>query len=449
MGPDQLPRNRSGDRQRASARSCRRSGAGGQLPAASGLQDTWSQLWALPPVIALVGFVALASCQSVDRPGAAVPEAASEPAPAEAEPSATAAAPSAYPSLHTVPPRPRLSYTVEQRRAIVEGLIADRVNARYTDQVVRYRSGQSSLPPPPAPRTALAALVPESLIEPPATEAAPDEPAKPAPEYLDDDDQVSGQPYDDDTLSGFVDELAHDTAEEPLDVPAAPGSADTTGSEPEDADGDGPGWLDWLGGLLGQTEAEAVAPAGAVAAAPAATAPAIRTVDDDTFVASIRAAWRKEGAAGEEVDQAEAASAPAEPLPAAAPPARPAPGDAGIAISANGVVIGQDVASVAADARPTDETASSILVRFEPGSATLPHGVGARLEQVLANAKAQGAVIRIEGEALAPALALDRAHAVALGLMRLGARARDLELALAPAVAGDQARVVLTAPAAR
>jgi hypothetical protein len=33
--------------------------------------------------------------------------------------------------------------------------------------------------------------------------------------------------------------------------------------------------------------------------------------------------------------------------------------------------------------------------------------------------------------------------------MRLGARARDLELALAPAVAGDQARVVLTAPAAR
>ncbi len=61
------------------------------------------------------------------------------------------AVPAGYPSLHTVPSRPELSYTVEQRRAIVDGLIADRENARYSNQVVRYRTGLSGLPPPDRP----------------------------------------------------------------------------------------------------------------------------------------------------------------------------------------------------------------------------------------------------------------------------------------------------------
>ena len=57
-----------------------------------------------------------------------------------------------YPLLQSVPPRPQLSYTVQQQREIVEALIADRENARYTSQVVRHRSGLSSLPPPPPAR---------------------------------------------------------------------------------------------------------------------------------------------------------------------------------------------------------------------------------------------------------------------------------------------------------
>ena len=64
-----------------------------------------------------------------------------------------------YPSLHTVPARPQLSYTVEQRRAIVDMLIADRANARYTEEVARYRAGLSSEPPSAAP--ALAAVSPD------------------------------------------------------------------------------------------------------------------------------------------------------------------------------------------------------------------------------------------------------------------------------------------------
>jgi hypothetical protein len=414
-------------------------------------------------VIALMGFVALASCQSVDRPGAATAArgAASAPAADQAPRPGAAASTSAYPSLHTVPPRPRLSYSVEQRRAIVDGLVADRENAHYTDQVVRYRSGQSSLPPPPAPPTAVAAVAPEGLVEPPPTEAAPDEPVDPGPSYEDDDDQAFGRQYDDDdTLSDFVDELARDTAEEPLDVP---GSAGSGGSDAEGAGGDGPGWFDWLGGLFGQTEVEAAEPAGGVAAAPAAgpqapaaaagpEAPAApnRPVDEDPPEASIQAAWRKEaapaGAAGERIDDAEDLSPAAEPPPAEARAARP---EAGVAISKHGVAIGEGAAAVEADEPVPGEASPSILVRFEPGSASLPPGSGSRLEQVLATAKEQGVTIRIEGAAEAPALALDRAHAVALGLMRLGARARDLEMALAPDATGDQARVVLTGPAAR
>ena len=105
----------------------------------------------MPRVLGLVGIVALAACQSVYWPWAA----ASAPNGA-AEPAAATTTNDAYPNLHTVPPRPKLSYSVQQRRAIVDGLVADREMARYTDQVVRYRSGQSSLPPPPAPPTVVA-----------------------------------------------------------------------------------------------------------------------------------------------------------------------------------------------------------------------------------------------------------------------------------------------------
>jgi hypothetical protein len=74
-------------------------------------------------------------------------------APASSDLAAVARVPveSGYPPLQSVPPRPQLSYTVQQQRQIVEALIADRENARYTSQVVRHRSGLSSLPPPPEP----------------------------------------------------------------------------------------------------------------------------------------------------------------------------------------------------------------------------------------------------------------------------------------------------------
>jgi hypothetical protein len=77
---------------------------------------------------------------------------------------ADALAEAGYPPLQSVPPRPQLSYTVQQQRQIVEALIADRENARYTSQVVRHRSGLSSLPPPPTPPEPAAPMTVEPAI---------------------------------------------------------------------------------------------------------------------------------------------------------------------------------------------------------------------------------------------------------------------------------------------
>lgn len=63
---------------------------------------------------------------------------------------ARAAAAEPYPQLARVPPRPKLGYTVEQRRAIVRGLIADREQTRYEGETLRHRLLGTNAPTPPA-----------------------------------------------------------------------------------------------------------------------------------------------------------------------------------------------------------------------------------------------------------------------------------------------------------
>ncbi len=66
---------------------------------------------------------------------------------------------------------------------------------------------------------------------------------------------------------------------------------------------------------------------------------------------------------------------------------------------------------------------------------------------MLETARTEGASIRIVGEGDGAALALDRARAVAIALVRLGARAGDLEMTHARTAGGDQARLLLARPA--
>jgi len=127
-------------------------------------------------MVAFGGALVLGSCQQVadDAP------VEGQSAPAETVARSADAPAQDYPPLQSVPPRPRLSYTVQQQREIVGALVADRENARYTSQVIRYRSGLSSMPPPPAPPEKLAVEMPQPGQETGASGAGEAPASKPA-----------------------------------------------------------------------------------------------------------------------------------------------------------------------------------------------------------------------------------------------------------------------------
>ncbi len=414
----------------------------------------------------LAGLVASGGCQSVDEPDTASQIGA---------PAATTTTAS-YPSLYSVPPRPQLSYTVQQQRAIVDGLIADRANALYTDQVVRYRTGRSTLPPPPPPPAVVAAVEPEAPAG--ATTSAAQDPAVPASENLADSAHapIYRGAAGDDTLGDFVDQLVRETA-----PPSASGAGD------EGASSGGSGWFGWLRNLFGSDD-EPAPPSGAAspaagppAAAPATPVEASAPAKAEAALAFLVAETRptvQHDRAQEPVPALQPAMAPGrddrrppvanEPVgPALAASERGAPTQPiGIAIGNGEVAIEVDQPAPAAGigahapaaSRPAVRTAAlssatggaaAGSIAFAPGSAELPAGIGPQLEQMLASARTEGALIRIIGEAKAPALALDRARAVAIALVRLGARAGDLQITLASNATGDQAHLLLAPPAAR
>ena len=121
-------------------------------------------------------------------------------------------------------------------------------------------------------------------------------------------------------------------------------------------------------------------------------------------------------------------------------PAAPAPGSAQIDV-ADGLV--------AIEVAPGEDPSPSLQsIAFAPGSAALPPDAAAHLAQFLGAANAQGARVKIVGEAEAPDLALDRARAVGLALVQGGLPADRLEMGLAQDGTGDRARLFLASPAA-
>lgn len=80
-----------------------------------------------------------------------------------------------FPRLQTIPPRPEPALDAATRQSVVQGLVADRELASYTNDVVRYRSGQSSLPPPREPPRAPGAEVARTIVGPATPSAAADE----------------------------------------------------------------------------------------------------------------------------------------------------------------------------------------------------------------------------------------------------------------------------------
>jgi hypothetical protein len=341
-----------------------------------------------------VVMIVLASCQDVAE-GTARSE--------------TVAVDAGYPSLYSVPPRPQLSYPVEQRRAIVDGLIADRENARYTSEVIRYRAGLSNLPPP-EPRTV--AAVP-AVVEPEAQGAGAAPPSAPSePPGADTPTELFPE---DDSLGSFMQRML-DSAKPPGDTRADPKAEPRARATPP---GDDP-----------------------VPAEPAHDAK-LATASSETLRVSPPPPAKPSSAAvteiavitAQEADEVEAAD-----TDRAAPeaPSKPVPESAQIEV-ANGLI--------AIEVAPDDDRSMMLeSIAFAPGSAALPPDAKARLAQFLGEASAQGARVKIVGEAEAADLALDRARAVGLALVQGGLPADRLEMSLADDGTGDRARLFLAAP---
>lgn len=81
-----------------------------------------------------------------------------------------------FPRLSTVPERPATAPAGE-REQVAQGLVADRENARYTDEIIRSDAAPRAVAPAPAPRTQVAAAAPAQEPAPPprrrVTEAQP------------------------------------------------------------------------------------------------------------------------------------------------------------------------------------------------------------------------------------------------------------------------------------
>jgi len=82
-----------------------------------------------------------------------------------------------YPNLATVPPPPERALTEAEREKLTQSLIADRTNAKYSDEKLRagFPAVSAPAPPPPPPP------VPEATNEGQAKPAAGASPAAPSP----------------------------------------------------------------------------------------------------------------------------------------------------------------------------------------------------------------------------------------------------------------------------
>jgi outer membrane protein OmpA-like peptidoglycan-associated protein len=133
--------------------------------------------------------------------------------PAASDDAAVAETP--YPSLGSVPARPQLTYTLEQRREIAEGLVADRANARYAGDTVRQELDRPVQPDTAPP-------LPPAPVAP--TEPAADPEADLAAAYV---EEALARDADDGSLGDFLERLERrpPASAEARPVPPPPAAA--------------------------------------------------------------------------------------------------------------------------------------------------------------------------------------------------------------------------------
>ncbi|HMR30199.1 MAG TPA: hypothetical protein PKA13_05525 [Geminicoccaceae bacterium] len=280
-----------------------------------------------------------------------------------------------YPALSTVPPRPRLSYSIEQRREIVDALVSDRANARYDRSMARYEVGLDET----APAGPVPAVVPEPVPPEGGVEARPVEPPEPVPpgggEIA---DLAIRQQVLTERNNGRIAtfllilerQLQFNQRAEEAGVGVLP---DTV--QPSTLPGKPP----------------------TTAALPVQEQPAAPEREDALIY--LRELF---GSAGD-------GSAAESPAPATVEPAAgPAPASA-------------VAAAPPAETPAAMPAAGPVTLAFEPSSRELPQGYEAAMRATAEAARAGNRRLLVEGHGASPALGLDRARAVASWLMRLGA----------------------------
>jgi hypothetical protein len=324
------------------------------------------------------------------------------------------ASPAGAPSLHDVPERPRLAPLAE-RGALAEQVRGEGAAAWKEAAALRSRTGKTALPPP--------AWLFEPIEPPPRP--APAAVRLPNPEAGIVAERVRSE-SDDGSLNSFLRQLvrrqpgveAFDLSErDEVEKPAAPPGRRPPPNDTPALDR----FLDHLGGKLAvgrpmpSEPAPGTAPEAASDTPPAAALPAGAPV-------------RRPGA--QPTRPGSPAAEP--PVPRVGPPASVAHAPAPTPLAAP---------RTAADLH---ERSPALVLPPPSPAGTLPMAGRAELERLVVTAGQRGAALEVVGRGASPALALDRARAVARLVVELGIPAAGL--ALRAAGPGEAVELYLVEP---
>lgn len=313
------------------------------------------------------------------------------------------------PNLATVPARPTRASSPAERQALTQGLVADRENAKYTDDDLQPRAAAPAGAPPPRPASAPPAAAPAPAAPPPpaaptpppAAAAAPPPPVAPAPT----------------------------PPAQPVPPPPPPTMPQVAAPQARPATARAPAPVSAPAAPPPPPAAAAPAPR---AAAPAAPAPA------PSQPATVDQIYRQQLARSESAVQLRQPAA--EPPPP--PPSQPRRIGAlqHTARESSRSQVAYVGGSTGVPATPVVPGQPVATIRFGEGGARLAAGDRGTLARVAAMAQETGGRVRIVGHAGRPGgegaksevadfnLSMDRANAVAQELMRNGISSERLKI---------------------
>ncbi len=309
-----------------------------------------------------------------------------------------------YPSLASVPARPQLTYTLEQRREIAQGLVADRANARYAGDALRRdldRPVQPDtappLPPLPQPDVASSTVDPEGDL----TLA-----------YIED---ALARDSDDGSLGDFLDRLER----------RPPASAEARPSPPPPADLPAPlepaPQEDEAAAVVSEPEPEPEAASDPVPDPTAEPAVAVAEQPAEAFPGSSGDAPAA-AVVAPLVEPAIASAAPVEAEPAESAPAEPSPTGPTSAEVGPIEMAPIEMAPAAVPAAPPASTVATLplAIVFDPERVELTGETRAQLQSLALQLAGDAFTVVVSGGGERAGLAMERARRVAAMLVNGG-----------------------------